>query len=411
MMRASVLGRLARSVQPARGLSQSAILAAALVFKMPAMSPTMTEGGIVEWKVKAGDEFAAGDVLLEVETDKATIDVEAADDGVMWEIIAQNGASGVPVGDAIAYLAEPGDDLSTLQKPSLEESTEPKKEEHEEPKKEEPKKEEPKKEEPKKASSTEASSKKGAFGPANPAQKFFPSVELLLHRNGISSDDAIAKIPASGPKGRLLKGDVLAYLGEIELSAVSKIADYIKSKEHLDLSNIVLAKKKPEESVEKKQDVAPPKPSNIFTVSFTADLGEDVSKEKFKYAFEKSVASAVRITYAARYPHYAASPSASSGSTDSIFDDLLAPPVTQSRFEVYDITYSFGDKKRVVDAGFDAILGFASAPTPVASAPARVGVEFKIKTNSKVADAKDFVESFEDSLLAQIPANLLTISN
>lgn len=54
---------------------------------MPAMSPTMTEGGIAQWKKKEGESFSAGDVLIEIETDKATIDVEAQDDGVMAKII------------------------------------------------------------------------------------------------------------------------------------------------------------------------------------------------------------------------------------------------------------------------------------------------------------------------------------
>jgi pyruvate dehydrogenase E2 component (dihydrolipoamide acetyltransferase) len=60
---------------------------------MPAMSPTMTEGGIAGWKVKEGDSFAAGDVLVEIETDKATIDVEAQDDGVMGKILVSLGES------------------------------------------------------------------------------------------------------------------------------------------------------------------------------------------------------------------------------------------------------------------------------------------------------------------------------
>lgn len=51
------------------------------------MSPTMTEGGIAQWKKKEGESFSAGDVLIEIETDKATIDVEAQDDGVMAKII------------------------------------------------------------------------------------------------------------------------------------------------------------------------------------------------------------------------------------------------------------------------------------------------------------------------------------
>lgn len=54
---------------------------------MPAMSPTMTEGGIASWKKAEGDSFSAGDVLVEIETDKATIDVEAQDDGVLIKII------------------------------------------------------------------------------------------------------------------------------------------------------------------------------------------------------------------------------------------------------------------------------------------------------------------------------------
>lgn len=51
------------------------------------MSPTMTEGGIASWKKQEGEAFAAGDVLLEIETDKATIDVEAQDDGVLAKIV------------------------------------------------------------------------------------------------------------------------------------------------------------------------------------------------------------------------------------------------------------------------------------------------------------------------------------
>ena len=54
---------------------------------MPAMSPTMTEGGIAGWKKQEGDSFSAGDVLVEIETDKATIDVEAQDDGILAKII------------------------------------------------------------------------------------------------------------------------------------------------------------------------------------------------------------------------------------------------------------------------------------------------------------------------------------
>ena len=68
---------------------------------MPAMSPTMTEGNIASWKVKEGDSFSTGDVLLEIETDKASMDVEAADDGVMFKIFAEDGSKSVQVGTRI----------------------------------------------------------------------------------------------------------------------------------------------------------------------------------------------------------------------------------------------------------------------------------------------------------------------
>lgn len=91
---------------------------ASSVFRMPAMSPTMTEGGIANWKKAEGEAFAAGDVLLEIETDKATIDVEAQDDGVMGKILTQAGENKVPVGQVIAILAEEGDDLASIEVPS-----------------------------------------------------------------------------------------------------------------------------------------------------------------------------------------------------------------------------------------------------------------------------------------------------
>ncbi|KAF9512353.1 hypothetical protein BS47DRAFT_1486294 [Hydnum rufescens UP504] len=81
-------------------------------FTMPAMSPTMTEGGIASWKKKEGDSFTSGDVILEIETDKATMDVEAQDDGVLAKIIAADGSKNIAVGSTIAILAEEGDDLS-----------------------------------------------------------------------------------------------------------------------------------------------------------------------------------------------------------------------------------------------------------------------------------------------------------
>ena len=92
---------------------------------MPALSPTMTEGNIASWKVKEGDKFSAGDVLLEIETDKASMDVEAQDDGIVAKIIQGDGSKGIQVGSRIGVLAEVGDDLSSLEIPPEETSSTP----------------------------------------------------------------------------------------------------------------------------------------------------------------------------------------------------------------------------------------------------------------------------------------------
>ena len=73
---------------------------------MPALSPTMTEGNLVKWIKKEGDGVEAGDVIAEIETDKATMEVEAVDDGILGKIIVQAGTENVPVNDVIAVLLD-----------------------------------------------------------------------------------------------------------------------------------------------------------------------------------------------------------------------------------------------------------------------------------------------------------------
>ena len=80
--------------------------------KMPALSPTMTEGRLARWLVKAGDEVRSGDVIAEIETDKATMEVEAVDEGEILEILIAEGTDQVAVGAVIARLSGEGDDVS-----------------------------------------------------------------------------------------------------------------------------------------------------------------------------------------------------------------------------------------------------------------------------------------------------------
>ena len=76
---------------------------------MPALSPTMEEGTLAKWLVAEGDAVRSGDVIAEIETDKATMEVEAVDDGVLASILVVDGSDGVAVGTVIARLAEDGE--------------------------------------------------------------------------------------------------------------------------------------------------------------------------------------------------------------------------------------------------------------------------------------------------------------
>ncbi|KAI9244960.1 hypothetical protein BDA99DRAFT_549281 [Phascolomyces articulosus] len=199
---------LARSTKACvAGFHTSASRAAITRFNMPAMSPTMTEGTIHEWKVKEGESFSAGDVLLELETDKAQIDVEAPEDGVLAKIVLGNGEKAA-VNSPIALLAEEGDDLSNVEMPA-EESTSA----ATEAPKEEPKQEVAKPvvlSEPMDHHDLDTSKLKKPLSPA---------VLCLVLKHHIKD---LSAIKASGPGGRILKGDVLAHLGLIKYQPAPK---------------------------------------------------------------------------------------------------------------------------------------------------------------------------------------------
>ncbi|ODN83617.1 hypothetical protein L202_01719 [Cryptococcus amylolentus CBS 6039] len=218
---------------------------------MPAMSPTMTEGGVAEWKLKEGDSFAAGDVLLEVETDKATIDVEAQEDGILGKIIIQNGAKNIPVGQIIAILAEEGDDISNLEVPKEEAS---------------PSSSAPKEE--KKEAASEQVKSEGRENPRDERKPhehkeikhpkpLFPSVSRLLQESSLTSEE-ISKLKGTGRHGMLTKGDVLVALGKIKNpygSAEKLVTDAMgASGRRASENKLTEAKNAPGEGGEKKKE-------------------------------------------------------------------------------------------------------------------------------------------------------------
>jgi pyruvate dehydrogenase E1 component beta subunit len=94
----------------------------AIELKMPALSPTMEEGTLAKWLVKEGDTVKSGDILAEIETDKATMEFEAVDEGTIASIVVAEGTDGVKVGTVIATIAGEGEDASAASSSSSEES-------------------------------------------------------------------------------------------------------------------------------------------------------------------------------------------------------------------------------------------------------------------------------------------------
>ena len=254
------------------GFRTSAAALAAQNFTMPALSPTMTEGNIAAWKVKEGEKFSAGDVLLEIETDKATMDVEAQDDGIMFKIMEGDGSKGVQVGTRIAVVAEEGDDIASLEIPTDQQPAKA----AEAPKAQTPATPEPESVPPTSAPPKAASKSAGkAFKQTYP---LLPSVSHLLKENGVD-ESAISSITPTGPNGRLLKGDVLAFLGKINANTPSEVSSRFEKASHLDLSNIKVAKAPEPKKVVKETPAPPPAPVKAL-VSVPVSLSAVIEAQK-----------------------------------------------------------------------------------------------------------------------------------
>jgi pyruvate dehydrogenase E2 component (dihydrolipoamide acetyltransferase) len=168
---------------------------------MPALSPTMTEGTLAKWHVKEGDSVSSGDVIAEIETDKATMEVESIDDGKIGKILVAEGTEAVPVNQLIALLLEEGEDASALEGASASASTPPS------------------------AAPTPASTATPAAAPAAPASqapaaaanggsRIFssPLARRMASQAGLDLAQLTGSGPHSGPHGRIIKVDIEAAL-------------------------------------------------------------------------------------------------------------------------------------------------------------------------------------------------------
>jgi len=234
---------------------------------MPALSPTMTEGNIAKWQVKEGEKFSAGDVLLEIETDKATMDVEAQEDGILMKVMQGDGTKAIKVGTRIAVIAEEGDDISALQIPAEEN---PQSQAEAEPVKSEQSHAAEDSQPAVPTSSTPNTTSK--FNGKAPRRVFpmLPSVLHLLKENGLD-ESAISNVTPTGPNGRILKGDVLAFLGKIDAKTPSDVSTRFETASHLDLSNIKVAKA-PEPKKTGKAAAPVPEQPKISTVKVSVSV-------------------------------------------------------------------------------------------------------------------------------------------
>ena len=166
--------------------------------KMPALSPTMEEGTLAKWLVKEGDQVNSGDILAEIETDKATMEFEAVDEGKIAKILVAEGTDGVKVGQPIAILAGEGEDLSSAASAA--------------PKAEAPKAAAPAKTAEAPAAPKAAEAKAAPKAPEAPAALKGARIKASPLAKRIAADKGIdlASIQGSGPGGRVVKADLEA---------------------------------------------------------------------------------------------------------------------------------------------------------------------------------------------------------
>lgn len=173
----------------------------AIVIDMPKLSDTMQEGVIAKWNIKEGDKVSSGDIIAEVETDKATMDVEVFDGGTVLKIMAKEGEA-VPLGGKMAIIGEPGEDISSLLGSDSGSSAKeaPKSENKEEKSTDSPKAEE-KAFDPLFGDIDESNS---ATETGDNRVKASPLARKMAEDQGIN----LSNVKGTGPNGRIVKADI-----------------------------------------------------------------------------------------------------------------------------------------------------------------------------------------------------------
>jgi len=183
--------------------------------KMPALSPTMEEGTLAKWLVKEGDKVASGDILAEIETDKATMEFEAVDEGTVARILVPEGSEGVKVGAPIAILAGEGEDASAAAPPKADTAAPAPPKPAAEPKADATPKSAPP---PQAPVETPAAPPQPAATPAR-AEGDRVKASPLARRLAQAQNIDLSKVQGSGPGGRVVRADIDAAAGKAPATA------------------------------------------------------------------------------------------------------------------------------------------------------------------------------------------------
>ncbi|KAI8848311.1 2-oxoacid dehydrogenases acyltransferase-domain-containing protein [Chytridium lagenaria] len=188
------------------------------IVNMPALSPTMTQGNLGTWKKNIGDEISAGDVIVEIETDKAQMDMESAEEGFLAKVLVEGGTKDVEVNSPIAIFVENKDDVAAFADFTLDAAAAPA---------------------PAAAAAAAAAEPAATAVPAAAEASPSPATASPVHADGVSRPHfrqprrsffaASKKIPleyikGSGPHGRILKSDVESYKGPVTAPAAPSLA-------------------------------------------------------------------------------------------------------------------------------------------------------------------------------------------
>jgi pyruvate dehydrogenase E2 component (dihydrolipoamide acetyltransferase) len=195
----------------------------AIKIEMPKLSDTMEEGVIASWNVNEGDNVEAGDIIAEVETDKATMEVEAFDGGTVLKVLVQEGDA-VPLGGLMAVLGEEGEDISDILKESGSSSSKEEKDTKPQAENEEVKSDS--------ASSAPASQKSDSTAPAAPSSgdgriKASPLARKMAEDKGID----LSSVNGSGPGGRIVKADIEGFKAPSQAAGTSAASPSFQSLE------------------------------------------------------------------------------------------------------------------------------------------------------------------------------------